>query len=257
MRADYSICLIAMNTTSTFSDLFRYMGKSSVCYRENYGYAYQLLPTEPHYTPFLNFVKAQELSWVFQNVTAVLHLHCMNHWETQVSFAPLHLYYQVIDTPERQVSCWTRPYYSNCYEPYIEPNAIWGEGQPKLEHGQRVYLNKSDDYKWYTAADNEIEINPVCRLGMLSWNRTSTIKPNTKLDFQKQNRFFHSIWTVLWNLVTNQLIAPVERSVPRIKIWMSAWSSKSSPREKKICSKLTKISLLLQALRLSLPTFYT
>ena len=62
IRADYSICLIAMNTTSTFRDLFRYMGKSSVCYRENYGYAYQLLPTEPQYTPFLNFVKAQELS---------------------------------------------------------------------------------------------------------------------------------------------------------------------------------------------------
>ena len=44
----------------------------------------------------------------------------------------------------------------------IEPNANWGEGQPKLEVRQRVYLNKSDEYKWYTAANDEIEINPVC-----------------------------------------------------------------------------------------------
>ena len=43
-----------------------------------------------------------------------------------------------------------------------------GEGQPKLETGQRVYLNKSDDYKWYTAADNEIDINPVCWRSKLS-----------------------------------------------------------------------------------------
>ena len=77
-------------------------------------------------------------------------------------------------------SCWARPDSQGCNERDIDQisdqqSGIWGEGQPKLEEGQRIYMNKSDDYKWYTAADGEIEINPVCYLCKLRAKKSSKI----------------------------------------------------------------------------------